>query len=210
MIFDRAQAGVLLAQKIQDEMEHPSDYLVLSLPRGGVVVGEAMAQRLGGEHDVIITKKIPAPSQPELALGAIGENPESIVLNERLLADLQVSATALAQMTAQVQAEVERRLQQFRGDRPKPNLNSRLVVIADDGVATGASIRAAIRQIRLSDPKQLIVAVPVLPKSLLPILEAEADRVIFLEAPTDFFAVGQFYEAFPQVTDEEVIRILRV
>jgi len=207
MIFEnRSQAGKLLATKLVD-LKKEGNLLVLAIPRGGVVVGKELAVSLNCPLDVIITKKIGAPGNPELAIGAVGAIGEPII-DEKLATQVGADEKYLQSSILKIKSEAERREKEFRQGKSPLELRNKAVILADDGVATGATMLAAIDIVRQQDPKKIIVAVPVVARDSLAKIEKLADEVVFLEAPEQFFAVGQFYENFEQVTDAEVVRSL--
>lgn len=185
------------------------DAIVLAIPRGGVVVGHMVAHALGIPLDVIIPKKIGAPDNPELALGAIMEDGTTI-LDERLIQLLQVSKHYIAEESKKQRMEIERRLKLYRGDAPYPVLKNREVVIVDDGIATGSTMKAALSSVRKRGAKKIIIAVPVGPESTIKELKDEADSVVCLFTPEPFYAIGQFYTKFDQTSDDEVKRLLKL
>jgi len=203
MFFDRADAGRRLAAalgRFKDERT-----CILALPRGGVSVAFEIARALKAPLDLVIVRKIGAPRQPELALGAVvdGPNPE-LVLNRDIIEALGVpEGYVAAQKTLQLQ-EIERRRQAYLGNRPRLNVSGRTVLIVDDGIATGASIRAAPSGVRRARPKHLVLAVPVAPTDTIAELRAEADEVVCLESHGDFGAISMYYADFAQVSDATV------
>ncbi len=200
---DRAEAGRFLATKLVYLAARPG-LLVLALPRGGVPVGYEVARVLRAPLDVIVVRKLGVPGQKELAMGAIASG-GTRVLNSAIIAAMGVGATdAVERATAIEMEELRLRETTCRGNRPFPDLCARTVVLVDDGLATGATMRAAARAVRLRAPAGLIIAVPVAAESSCRELEAEADEVICALTPEDFFGVGQFYHDFRQTTDEEV------
>jgi putative phosphoribosyl transferase len=209
MFLDRADAGRRLAARLAHVAAEPR-LVVLGLPRGGVVVAAEVAAALHAPLDVLVVRKIGAPWQPELALGAVtnGEHPQR-VLNEQIIAAIGpppgfIDAEAARQLT-----EVRRRQSLYRGGQPGVPVEGRAVIVVDDGVATGATVRAGLRAIRSRKPDRLILAVPVAPLSIVQELQTEVDELICLHAPLDFHAVGMFYEHFDQTSDAEVVRLLR-
>jgi putative phosphoribosyl transferase len=202
---DREQAGKALAAAMKNLAGE--DVIALAIPRGGVVVGNEVAKALGAPLDVIVTRKIGAPGEPEYALGAVTQNGE-VILDEQAVRMLGVGKDYIDREAASQWAEVKDRMKRFRGDRPLPSLNGKVVVIVDDGIATGNTVLAAIKSVRTQHPKSVIVAVPVGPPDTIAKIAREADRVVCLETPEPFFAIGQFYSEFPQVEDDEVRRIL--
>lgn len=205
---DRSEAGRELAELLATRSDLPRDQtIVLALPRGGVVVGFEVARRLGVPLDVIVARKLGAPMQPELALGAVTAQGH-LVLDRELVRSLHVSDTYLQQeQQAQIE-EAQRREVLYRKGRPPLDLAGRTVILVDDGVATGATLRAALRAVRMASPARVIVALPVGPPDTIEHLRREADDVICLRTPEPFFAVGAWYRDFRQVSDEEVQDLL--
>ncbi len=204
---DRRDAGRRLAEALSFLKGRP-DLLVLAVPRGGVVVGTEVARALGAPLDVIIARKIGAPDNPELAIGAVAAD-GTLVLDEDLVGRLGVSDSYIKAATERDRQEIERRLRAYRGDRPPPAVEGKTVVLVDDGVATGATTLAAIRSLRKQHPRELILAVPVGPPETIAMLNREVDRTVVLQTPELFWAVGAFYQAFEQTTDEEVVDLLK-
>ncbi len=206
MIFkDRTHAGQLLAKQL--ERYRGTDALVLALPRGGVPVGAEIARALSADMDTVIPRKIGAPGDPELAIGAVSGH-GGVLLNEDLVRALGVPREYIREAVARERAEIERRSRLYRGVEPAPHIEGRTVIVVDDGIATGYTMLAALRGVREEKPARLVAAVPVAPPDSVARLEAEADEVVVLSRPVPFFAVGQFYEDFSQVSDEEVRDIL--
>lgn len=203
---DRRDAGRLLAKALSS-WQGREDLLVLGIPRGGVVVAYEVAQALRAPLDVIVTHKLGAPSNPELAIGAVTSSGE-VVLDSSLLWRLGVSEDYLRQETEAQRAEIARRLQVYQGGRPPSVIEGKTVIVVDDGVATGATTRATLRSLRAAAPKELILAIPVGPPDTVSALEEEADKVVCLYTPLLFWAVGAFYGQFDQTDDEEVKRLL--
>lgn len=181
--------------------------VVLAIPRGGVVVGFEVAHALNISLDLIIPRKIRAPDNPELAIGALTED-GTVILDDELVKYLQVSEEYVREESERQRLEIERRLKLYRGDAPYPSLKNREVVIVDDGIATGSTMKAAVASVRMRGAKTILVAVPVGPFSSIEELKREADNVICLYTPEPFHAIGQFYEDFTQTSDEEVRRLL--
>lgn len=204
---DRREAGRALADRLSGFAGAAP--IVLALPRGGVPVGDEVARRLEAPLDVVLVRKIGAPGQRELAVGAVvdGSRPE-IVLNQDVVAELGVTQDYIDRVAAEELAVIERRRKQWLADRTFPSLAGRTVIIVDDGIATGATMRAAIHAVRRSSPGRLVVAVPVGPPSTICQIAAEADEVVCLKMPEHFGAIGFFYRDFTQVEDAEVARIL--
>ena len=208
MIFaDRVEAGRKLASELEDYSV--KDGIVLAIPRGGVVVGYEIAHKLKIPMDIIIPRKIGAPYNPELAIGAMTED-GTIILDEKLVDYLNVSEAYIKEESEKQRSEIKRRLKIYRGETPYPNLENRDVIITDDGIATGSTMKAALASVRRKGAKLVVIAVPVSPPSTIIDLKNEADRVICLHTPEPFYAIGMFYKDFTQVNDEEVIRLLRL
>jgi putative phosphoribosyl transferase len=202
---DRVEAGRVLAGLIVGlDLEDP---LVLALPRGGVPVGYEIARELDAPLDVLVTRKIGFPGQPELGVGAIAEGGEP-VFDDGLLRRLGLYETDLADIVAAERAELDRREQVYRGGRPPAPVEGRDVIVVDDGLATGGTARAALRALRRSSPSQLVLAVPVGAAETVAMLAAEADKVVVVATPAGFRAVGQWYESFDQLTDGDVVALL--
>lgn len=207
MIFrDRREAGRLLAERLSS-LKGQKDLLVLAIPRGGVVVGSEVAKALGAPLDVYITRKIGAPYNPELAIGAIASD-GTLILDRSLASRLGASQEYIEAQSAREREEIERRMRRYRGDRPSPDLKGKRVILVDDGIATGATIEATIDALQKTGLEELILAVPVGPRDTIGRLESKVDRLICLHSPEIFWAVGSFYMAFGQTTDEEVIALL--
>jgi putative phosphoribosyl transferase len=180
-----------------------SDPIVLALPRGGVPVGLEVARELRAPLDVLIVRKLGVPQQPELALGAIASG-DVRVLNRELLEELAIPAEVIDEVAAREATELTRREAAYRGHAAAPKIAGRSVILVDDGVATGSTMSAAIAALRLSGPREVIVAVPLAPADTCARLRSEADHVICLEEPQPFVAIGLWYATFPQMDDREV------
>ena len=206
MLFkDRYSAGKLLAQKLQSYKNNP-DTVILAIPRGGLETGFSLAKELNLPLDVIFTKKIGFPGNPEYAIGAVSLNSEVIV--KTLISTGQVSQKYVDEQIKKIRALLQERYKQYLGDKKPLDLKDKIVIITDDGAATGRTLLAAIELIKKEKAKRIIVAIPVGHPETVAELKKKAE-VICLETPADFFAVGQFYEHFAQVTDEEAIRLLQ-
>lgn len=203
---NRAEAGRRLGQALH-RYAGRTDTLVLALPRGGVPVGFAVARAIGAPLDLMLVRKLGVPGQEELAMGAIASGGVQ-VLNTELVASLGLDAEVIAASAAREQRELARRELAYRGERPSPAIAGRCVILVDDGLATGATMRAAIAALRQQQPGRIVVAVPVAPPHTVARLRAEADEVICMEAPAAFFAIGPWYREFPQLTDNEVRELL--
>jgi predicted phosphoribosyltransferase len=204
---DRADAGRRLAEALaRYKDQHP---IVLALPRGGVPVAAEVARILDAPVDLILVRKIGVPYQPELAMGAVVDGPEPLVVrNEDIIKIAGVSETEFGRVRDRELAEIQRRRSRYLGDRPHPEFDGQVVIVIDDGVATGATTRAALRAVRARNPKRLILAVPVAPTDSLQELSDEADEIVCLEDYESFMAIGVYYSDFRQVSDEEVTEIL--
>ena len=203
---DRAEAGQLLAQRLLHYERH-LDAIVLALPRGGVPVGVEIANRLELPLDVFVVRKLGVPGQRELAMGAIASGGVR-VLNEDVLRAMPHAAATVAEVTNQEALEVERRERDYRQGRPAPEVSGHVVILVDDGLATGATMLAAIAALRQKEPAKIVVAVPVCPPETLAEVERAADETVILFAPDWFRGVGQFYENFAQLSDEAVRLLL--
>ncbi len=204
---DRREAGQLLAERL-DFLQGRKGLLVLGIPRGGVVVAAEVARALDAPLDVFIARKLGAPHNPELAVGAVASSGE-VVFDEPLIAALGVPYSYLEAEIKQQQAEIQRRMKTYRGDRPPPDFKDRTVILTDDGVATGATMRAAIQALKATELRELIIALPVGPPDTVQELADMVDRMVCLHTPAFFWAVGGFYMDFSQTTDAEVIQLLQ-
>ena len=205
MIFaDRVEAGERLAVALA--RYKGADAVVLAIPRGGVIVGAAVARALGLPLDVVVPRKIGAPGNPELGLGAIA--PGVRVLDEWLIERLGVTEDYLEREIEAEEREIERRERVYRAGRPPVDVEGKVAIVVDDGVATGGTAIAALRWARAQGAARVVLAVPVAPPGSVPKLAREADEVVVLETPEPFFAVGEWYRRFDQTTDEEVIAAL--
>lgn len=203
---DRTEAGRLLAQKLT-AYANREDVVVLALPRGGVPVAFEIATRLNAPLDVFIVRKLGVPWQEELAMGAIATGGVR-VLNEDVVRLCNITDEQIASVEAKERKELERREQAYRGGRPAPDVSGRTVILVDDGIATGTTMRAALAALKKLQPSRIVVAVAVAPQSTYDELKAEADEVICLLTPEMFFAISRWYERFAQTTDEEVRDLL--
>lgn len=204
MYEDRIDAGERLAEALKARAGPGT--VILAIPRGGVVVGEVIARTLGVPLDVVVPRKVGAPGNAELGIGAVA--PGVRVLDPWLIERLGVSEEYLEREIAAQEAETIRRLEAYRAGRPPVDLQGRTAIVVDDGVATGGTAVAALRWARAQGAATVVLAVPVAPPQTLQRLRREADEVIALETPEPFFAVGEWYRSFDQTSDEEVITAL--
>lgn len=207
MFDDRNEAGRLLGEELQ--RLHLDNPVVLALPRGGVPVADEVARLLDAPLDIIVARKLGAPFSPELAMGAVvdGDTPE-VVLNDDVIRAFGLSEEDISAQVSRELKEIRRRQEMYRKGRAPITLAGRTVVLVDDGIATGASTRAAIRGARRKTPARVILAVPVAPRSTISALRHEVDDLVCLATPEPFVAVGIHYDDFHQVSDEEVIALL--
>lgn len=203
---NRTEAGQRLAERLHNYASRP-DVLVLGLPRGGVPVAYEVAKALNAPLDVCLVRKLGVPGKKELAMGAIA--PGIRVMNDVVLDLMQVSAADIEAVTAREQAELERRDRLYRGDRPAPQIQNRCVILIDDGMATGSTMRAAIATLLPQKPEYLLVAVPVAPQVTCDELRQQVNEVSCLKTPDDFYAIGAWYDDFEQTSDQEVRDLLQ-
>lgn len=203
---DRRDAGQQLANPLT-EYANRSDVIVLGLPRGGVPIAYEIATALQLPLDVCLVRKLGVPGQEELAMGAIAPG-NVMVLNREVIRSLQIMQADLNKAIAQEQQELARRDREYRGDRPFPDLHHRTVILVDDGIATGSTIRAAIATIRVAEPQAIVIAVPIAPAVVVKNLEPIVDRVVCLLIPEPLHSIGQWYENFDQTPDAEVRHLL--
>jgi putative phosphoribosyl transferase len=205
--IDREEAGKKLAEALIAYKE--SRPIILALPRGGVAVAAAIAPALNAPLDLILVRKIGCPLQPELAMGAaVDGNDPTIVRNEDVIALARITGDEFKQACDHELAEIERRRELYLGDRPRAEPGGHTVIVVDDGLATGATMRAALQAVRKRKPEKLVLAVPVAPASTLEDLRDEADEIVCLEIPEPFIAISIHYRNFDQVADGDVIRML--
>jgi putative phosphoribosyl transferase len=204
---NRQEAGRALARLTAERIEERDDLVVLALPRGGVPVAFEVAEQLGAPLDVIVVRKLGVPSQPELAMGAVGEDGVR-VLNLDVLGHLHISDRALQDVEARERAELARRARTYRGDYPRLPIDGCTVVVVDDGLATGSTARAAIEVARGHGARRVVLAVPVAPRETVAELSKVADDVVCVASPQPFAAIGQWYDDFRQTSDADVSRLL--
>ncbi len=204
---DRRDAGRRLARALAHLAGTPG-LLVLALPRGGVPVAYEVARALDAELDLMLVRKLGTPGQPELAMGAIASGGVE-VLNPRVVAALGIPDALIRETARREYRELKRREHAYRGDRPPPAIEGRTVILVDDGLATGSTMRAAVQALKTQNPARIVVAVPVAPPDTLATLAEEVDEAIALLTPDHFAAVGQWYHDFSQTSDQEVIELLQ-
>jgi putative phosphoribosyl transferase len=206
VFLNRVEAGKKLAAALKGVDKNA---IVFAVPRGGVLVGFEVADALNIPLDVIITKKIGAPENPELAIGAVAED-GTYLLDDNVVKMLGVPQSYIEAEVQRKKNEIKRRLKTYRGDVPNSEIAGRQVILVDDGVATGSTLKAALRSLQKRGAKTVTVAVPVGPVDTIHELKREADKVVCLSTPDPFYAIGEFYEDFEQTTDEEVIDLLQL
>jgi putative phosphoribosyl transferase len=207
MFTDRIEAGRRLAAELgRFKDQHP---VVLALPRGGVPIGAEIARALGAPLDLILVRKIGAPFQPELAIGAVvnGSRPETVI-NREIVDAFEIPESYLREESARQLAEIERRRERYLAGRARAEVAGRTAIVVDDGIATGATMLAALHATRRAGPKRLVLAVPVAPPDTIERLRGEVDEVVCLEMPALFGAIGAFYRDFHQLSDDDVIALL--
>ena len=202
---DREDAGRRLSVPLLGYTS--SNPIVLGLPRGGVPVAFEVARALGAPLDVWVVRKLGVPWQPELAMGAVAEG-GVVFLDDALIARLGIGPVEVERERERKLLQVEQRVRQYRGDRPRPTLRDRTVILVDDGIATGSTARAAVRALRAERPRELVLAAPVAAPDTVAELGAEFDRVVTVLTPVDLFAIGRWYDDFTQVPDDEVRRLV--
>ncbi len=209
MFADRTEAGRALGRAVAQRRRDGEDMVVLGLARGGVTVAAEVARELGAPLDVLVVRKLGVPGHRELAMGALAAG--SIVRNEDVLASLGIDEATLTRVVAEEQQVADQREQEYRGVRPSVALAGRTAVVVDDGLATGATARAAVRALRHREtdrPARVVLAVPVAPRDTLAVLSRDVDEVVCLQVPEPFYAVGEWYRDFSQVSDAEVRQVL--
>src|SRR3974377_699111 len=205
---NRTEAGRKLAEALAFYKEqHP---VILALPRGGAPVAAEIATALEAPLDLVLVRKSRVPFQPELAMGAVIDGQEPLVVrNEQVICMAEINQSDFDAIRDRALEEIERRRKLYLGNRPHPELKGHTVIIVDDGIATGATIRVALRAIRMRKPRKLILAVPVAPTQSLDELRTEADEIVCLEDYEDFGAIGLYYSDFRQISDAEGIKLMR-
>ena len=203
---DRSEAGRLLAAKLAEYADRP-DVLVLALPRGGVPVGYEVASALHAPMDVFIVRKLGVPGHEEFAMGAVATGGVRVV-NDQVVRALGIPDYVIEAVAAWEQQELERRERLYRGDRPPPDVRGKIVILVDDGLATGSTMLAAVQALRRQGPARIVVAVPVASRDTCELLKPEVYEVVCAVTPEPFYAVGLWYQNFSQTTDEEVRELL--
>ncbi|HDP69342.1 MAG TPA: phosphoribosyltransferase [Actinobacteria bacterium] len=206
MFVDRIEAGQELGKSLVNY--RGKDVVVVAIPRGGVLVAKEVAIKLEAPLELVIPRKIGAPGNPELAIGAMADK-DTVIINEHLRGSLRVLDDYLKAEVEKQAQEIERRRKRYLGAKSQIDLENKIIILVDDGLATGYTALAAIKALRRRKPKKLILAVPVAPKDTIERLGREVDELICLHSPEIFFAVGQFYSNFSQTTDDEVIQVLK-
>ncbi|WP_417498392.1 phosphoribosyltransferase [Maricaulis sp.] len=204
---NRTDAGEQLARALT--LYKGQDVIVLALPRGGVPVAAKVARYLGAPLDLLLVRKIGVPMQPELAMGAILDGSDPVIVrNENVIRMCRISEDVFEEVRERELIELERRREAYLGDRPGIGIKDRIAIIVDDGIATGATVRAALKGLRLRGPKQIVLAIPVAPPDMVAQLRREVDDLVCLEQPDGFGAIGMYYRDFGQVSDAEVMALL--
>jgi len=203
---DRKDAGLQLAKRLQSYKNH-EDTIVLGLPRGGVVLAYEIAKQLHVPIDILVSRKISVPGNPEAALGAITVDGHK-VLDTKFIEEFGIKSDYLDREIKKEQEEAERRLKAYRAGRLSLNLKNKKVIVVDDGVATGATLRVSLKSVRAHEPQEIIVAIPVAPAGFLTKIRDQCDKIICLHTPSYFVSVGSHYKSFDQVTDAEVIELM--
>lgn len=206
MFENREDAARRLAERLPDA--DYGDALVLGIPRGGAITGATLARIIGADFDVVLSRKLRAEWQTELAIGAVGEDGH-VVLDESTVAATGSSEAYIDEETERQIDEIQRRSELFRAARPAAPMNGRTVIVTDDGIATGSTMLAALDLVRDKNAREVIAAIPVMPPDRVQIVAARCDRLVCVMTPPHFRAVGQFYADFTAVSDDEVVRVLR-
>lgn len=204
---DRHEAGIRLAEQLK-KYKNNKEVIVLAIPRGGVEVGYEIAKFLNIKLDIIVTKKIGLPDDEEFAIGSIGPD-KKVMLNEETVRIYNISDEYMHEQKKQIGKEIERRYKVYKGKYELQNLKNKIAILTDDGIATGFTTRAAINYIKSQNPKKIILAVPVAPADFSREIKKEVDEFICLHSTNLFFSISQFYDNFPQLTDEEVKNYLK-
>ncbi len=203
---DRHEAGIKLAEQLK-KYKNNKDTIILAIPRGGVEVGYEIAKYLNLKLDIIVTKKIGLPGDEEFAIGSVGPD-KNVMLNEETLRIYNVSEDYINEQKREIGKEIERRYRAYKGKYELKSLKDKIIILSDDGIATGFTTKAALQYIKLQNPRKIILAVPVAPSDFANQIKKEVDEFICLHSTNLFFSISQFYENFPQLRDEEVKRYL--
>lgn len=206
MFEDRIDAGKKLSEKLLTYKGRK--IIVFAIPRGGVVVAYEVAKALDAPLDLVVPRKIGSPSDPEFAIGAVAPD-KSVVLNEEIIRELQIPKNYIDVTVKKESEEINRRLKKYRGSENYVLLKGKVVILVDDGIATGYTMKASVKFLKKKSPEKIIVAIPVGPYDSISELEKEVDEVVVIEVPEYFQAIGMHYYNFPQVSDEEVIELLK-
>jgi predicted phosphoribosyltransferase len=209
MIKNRTEAGKLLAQKLKEEISPDllTETFILAIPRGGVIIGNEVKDILGVKLDCLITKKIPAPEEEDVVIGAVSEG-GVVVWEDKICEQLKVPVEYKQEIVKQKVEELQKKKTSFRGEKSLPLIKDKRVILIDDGVATGATIKASIKVLRDFAPKEIIVATPFISLESLEEIKEISDRVVYLESPPVIFSLTEFYEEFGQITDEQIKAML--
>ena len=205
--FDRYEAGIVLAKYLKEYANNPN-VIILALPRGGVPVAYQISNALSVPLDVFIVRKLGLPGHEELAMGAIASG-GTVFINEPLMSQLNPDPTSIQNVIEKEREELQRRERLYRGNSPFPDLNEKIVILVDDGIATGSTMMAAIQALRNHQPKSIIIAVPLAPSSTCDEMAPLVEKLVCPLKPVAFYAVGLWYENFPQTSDNEVIELLK-
>lgn len=206
--INRTEAGELLAKPLLP-YKGRTDVIVLALPRGGVPIGYQVAKALHVPLDVFLVRKLGVPGQEELAMGAIASG-DITVFNEDIVSAIGIPISSIEAVITREKQVLAQREKLYRGDRPKLAVNDKIVILTDDGIATGASMSVAIKALKALPCKKIVVAVPVIPVDTCAKLQAEVDELVYLETPSPFYAIGNYYQDFTQTSDDEVIELLEL
>ena len=204
---DRQEAGIKLAERLK-HYKNNKGVIVLAIPRGGVEVGYEIAKFLNAELDVLVTKKVGLPGDEEFAIGSVGPD-KKVMLNESTIRIYNIHDDYIEDSKREIGKEIERRYKEYKGRYQLQNLKDKIVILTDDGIATGFTTKAAISYIKSQKPKKLILAVPVSPSDFAREIKKEVDEFVCLHSTNKFYSISQFYESFPQLTDKEVKNYLR-
>jgi len=205
---DRHEAGIKMAEQLK-KYKNNKNVIVLAIPRGGVEIGYEIAKFLNVKLDILVTKKIGLPGDEEFAIGSIGPD-KKVALNEETIRIYNVTEEYISQQKREISKEIERRYKAYRGKYELQNLKNKIIILTDDGIATGFTTRAAINYIKSQNPKKLILAVPVAPADFAGEIKKEVDEFVCLHSTNQFYSISQFYDRFPQLTDEEVRKYLKI